>query len=214
MNQIEQFYSLIKESVKNYPVCNPGDNNGLIPQTFVVLEQKADLNAPSFGKTHADIELPYFYSRIWEDLKHPENVVFNYPAVILFEIEANIDGMFTNKKTEVKHKFELAVIDRYNENPAKNNDGSSGRVKNQIYKDTEYILLTILDYIKKSNTNLDGDLEYNYKGVLTDPFHKNLVADNPNIPLYRFEGVAASRMYGTVTTLVITVTNCPTYPEC
>lgn len=166
---LETLYSILKDCVRRYPET-PG-RQCKQPQTFRVLQldHGAELLTNAMGAKFADKDTPYFYSRSWERQKHtPNNITAEYPVLTAFEIASDLPNGLKAVGVFQSYSVEIAVLDVYADNCDVRPTSCDNRTINQIYADTETILLTVLDYLTYSVIATVGDVTGVYNTKLLD----------------------------------------------
>jgi hypothetical protein len=121
------------------------------------------------GATLSDKDTPYFYSRAWERKKFtPNNIVADYPVLTAFELSSDLGRGIQESNIKQCYFLEVAVLDSF-----KNEcDGKVGRCEsrtiNQIYRDTEIILLNALNYLSGCVIATVGDVTGVYNTAILD----------------------------------------------
>lgn len=218
--EISQFYQLLKESVLN--INHPVKCKAL--QTFGVLSSMSELSTENLGKYLCDKNLPYFLSKAWiANGLDPSNIIFDFPALIVFENNFTTTKFFQAKGSERCYNLQIAVLDKYAEG-CQSGDCTScnSRVVNQIYNDTEILLDRVMSYVSEAVVaNVGGNellthpfyLEYLKDNNLitsyeiddpkTRAFQMNLRSNNESVNGFRKEGRTANNLYGAVYNLKI-----------
>jgi len=102
------FYRLLAQAVQFSPDV-PGEKIESL-QTFGVVRSMAEASTTNLGKTILDKDGPFFFSKKWNALGSPaNNVVFEYPALLVVDRFGNASGLFTNK-IEVGSNIQLAAL--------------------------------------------------------------------------------------------------------
>ena len=164
---LETYYSILLDSVRRYPATDGYDCKQ--PQTFRVLQldHGAELQTPAMGATLSDKDTPYFYSRAWERKKFtPNNIVADYPVLTAFELSSDFGSGIQESSVKQCYFLEVAVLDSF-----KNEcDGKVGRCEsrtiNQIYRDTEVILLNAINYLSGCVIARVGDITGVYNNAI------------------------------------------------
>lgn len=157
MISLYDIYGLIKNAVKYFP------DDGIKchrPNTFLVetKDEGANLTEATLGATVCDKDKNFFYSRLWEQKGYPSKIEFEWPLVSIYVRESNVQKLFGPKHTIISSVF-LNVTDQYKGADCKNCSckGCENRGVNQIFRDTEDILLTVLAYLRDSAVyRIDG----------------------------------------------------------
>ena len=191
MTTLTNIYELFKNSVEFYNGANR-------PNTFAVLQEKIDWSTENLGKTIEDKDLPYFYSRLWQNKGYnPSDIAFNFPLVSLIEIDAEYI-----EDRHIKYNFQLAVLDKLDINC------KTSRKPQQIEAYTEQIIQNIFSYFKEV-FEVDGVLynkgHYLSLGLLNGA-SKKINIDLKN--LYRVDGQSNNNLYGTAVTFSIKLPVC------
>lgn len=220
---IDDFYKLFNNAVRFYPITSL---NCLRPQTFAVLDSMSNLSTPNLAKVLCDKNKPYFYSRIWEDLKYnPSQLKFDYPLVVVFELNGDATDLFSSRQ-KTCYNLQLMVVDSYKEEKCRecvDCNSCESRTINEIYRDTETILYNILSYLSDLIVTTSGLVlnlqHFNALNVLTpnsltkDAAKSNKLNDglrksNLNNLSFRFEGKGVDNLYGTVINLKVCLDKC------
>ena len=162
MINLYDIYGLLKNAVKYFP------DDGIKchrPNTFLVemKDEGVTLTKPNLGATVCDKDGNYFYSRLWEQKGYPAKIEFEYPLVSVFVGEAAVQKMF-GPKTDIIATFVLGVMDQHKGADCKGCSCKScdARSINQIFADTEDILLTVISYLRDSAVYLIDGVETLY----------------------------------------------------
>ena len=112
--KIEDIYQAFKDAVQYYPVpesrlkCHQ-------PQTFAVLDRRSSIGTENLGKVLCDAKLPFFFSRVWHNLKYnPSALKYEWPALLIFETNTPINGILKPSQ-ENCYNLQIMVVDQYNE---------------------------------------------------------------------------------------------------
>jgi len=222
MIQIDQILYQLRAAVKHFPV-NP-DPSKMI-NTFAVIGSWADLDADNLGKYIDYKDTPYFYSRRWENLRfNPSRLEVDYPVMVVWETGQTHSELFTYNKSKVLYGLQIAVLDRFKrvgENHIRSQ--ADHKVKEQIYIDTELLLLTAVNYLNDviaiqlpdgSKELIHSDLFANSlesigtkDRVMTNEFSNMLHRYNRNVQGNRWEG-GKSDLYGTFINLQFELKGC------
>lgn len=227
--KIEDVYRLLQESVIYYK-SNP--LKCLQPQSYATLAKKADLSTENLAKTICDKNRPYFFSRLWHNLKYnPSKIKFEWPLLATFESNVPVEGVFTGSQTN-SYNLQIMVVDQYLESTSQVKcEGCGGRTTNDIFKDTEEILFNCLSYLSEvsyvvvdgkgrfynndhltylvANDLIDNKIDYKSYG---NSFSQAIARDNKSVNAYRIDNYGASKLYGTIITVKIPIKVCYT-PE-
>lgn len=199
----------------------PKDDGCKRLETFALVEEYADFNASTLGKSVRDIGKPYFFSRRWAGQKfNPSQLAYDYPLLAMFETTSNVQG-FTFKKDVKCYEFELICVDKYNS--AMNQKGCDQRTKQEIYNDTERALDKVLEYVENvgyyvNATYPDGiwlnRLHAASLGLAGEQKHisvwwsRMLRTNNETNQQLRWDG-GTDGLYGTLRTITLCLRNCP-----
>lgn len=108
-------------------------------ETFAVLEDISDLNAPNLKKVVQDYNKPYFFSKRWESSGYnTSDISFNYPLLAVIETGKRYNFEH-NQHTKVQVNLEISVLDRFIE----------GQLIPEIERDTSYALMQVVGYLKQ-----------------------------------------------------------------
>ena len=232
---LENYFAAVRDAVKYYPIPPKAEDMCEQPQTFVVLEALSDMSMENLGRTPCDRGKPYFYSRLWEDMKYnPSKIAFKFPLVGLLELSGESYNAFA-RDYEQCHNFQLVVVDTFSENCLKGKcSGCDGRNGNEIFRDTEIMLNKVLKYLSSCNAvRYDGNTElflhpqslsdelvaknvyttYETDVKETNMFQKSLRDNNKNPNIFRFAGrngggKTVNDLYGTVINLRFCLNRC------
>ena len=228
--RIENIYDALKQAVMYYGMPESGWKCHQ-PQTFAVMDSKSVLNTENLGKTPCDRLKPFFFSRLWHNKKYnPSELSFEWPLVAVFEMSADIEDLNTPKQSNC-YSIQLMVLDQYKDDCTKGScQGCVGRVKNEIFTDTETMLYNILTYMKYLEWVKIGDewrlihsdlLDYyetipgfiytkDASGIgykVSDMFRRKNAATQS----FRIEGTSSSNLWGTAIYLKLCVPYCSDY---
>lgn len=204
---IERFYTAIQQAIKAYPVvsCKPC----LSPSTFHVLEGISDFNAPNLGRTKCDKQSPYFYSKRWAETGYnPSVIAFDFPLVAVYEEGITYEHPMKTS-TNVCYELALSVLDKKDLDCADCCGECKGRNGNQIFRDTEKMLLNILNYISSLKITVDDKFTTSdtFDSVKTARFLKSF-KDNTSVSGSRFIHISNAGLYGSTIRLKICVQSC------
>ena len=153
---ISDFYSALKQAVMFSPqYVQPDSGNGKVwkcrqLQTFRVMQKErgAELVSPNLGATICDKDKLFFWSRAWHENKYnPNNITFEYPALILTELSFSVEKAF-QQKTRRCYNFQIAVVDQQVDDcKTCNCQTCQKRTINEIFSDTEYLIFDALFYL-------------------------------------------------------------------
>lgn len=146
---LEDFYRLASSFVQNYP---QGKEKCTSPQTFAVLDYFSDLDAPNLNKTLSERNKPFFWSRAWAKTNYnPSKLTMEYPLLAMFETNFVPSGLF-EKTTSRCYKIKLAMLDRLDKDcldKKKQCKGCKGRVANELFIDTELMMLNFFAFLRQ-----------------------------------------------------------------
>jgi len=224
----DDFVALINNAVRFYPVQSM---KCLQPQTFALLDSDDALNEKTLGKVICDKNKPYYYSRLWDNMNYNPSKIssWEYPLVTLFEQAGDLKGLHTRQQ-ELTYTYQISVIDNLKETGQQATcHGCAGRVVNDLYRDTEEILMNVLHYLDDVVVAfVDGaNRLYNAKhfeylidegiitGTIDDKATAKFTSDNKNDntarAFHRTEPfIINAKVYGTTTTIRFTLPNCKT----
>lgn len=223
MIQIDQIYEQLKAGVKFSPEDAQGTRMRI--NTFAVIPSWSDLDSDNFGKYINYKDTPFFYSRRWENLRHsPSRVEIDYPVMVCWETSQSHSEVFSHLKQKTTYSLHIAVLDRFFRSAGNIQSGADARVKEQIYIDTERMVLSAIKYLGdviaievpgQSNQLIHEDL-YELLDwpagtkrsiASTKEFEGMLRRLNNNIQGNRWEGGKAE-LLGTFITLNLELQNC------
>ena len=148
---ITDFYRVLMDSVKLFPLINPA-KPCLQLQTFRVLasERGQEIGTDTIGAVMAEKDTPFFWSRAWHNAKYsPNSILFNWPVLTAFEVlnEAKTPFVGSFRRT---YTVEISVLDVFKHDcVAGDKTGCMARTINQIYLDTEMLLDSVFRYLGK-----------------------------------------------------------------
>lgn len=206
---IEKIYQAIQEATKTY-----GQEDCTRPNAFGVIYSHSVLNTPNLGKNPCDANKPYFWSRQWETRQYsPNNISFDWPLVTAYEMSGGYQNVFyKNGKLECFYNIQIGVLDNYQEDCNKGNcRGCSGRLQNEIERDTEIALHRILLYLSQCYW-IDDELIHESKLTTKPPTNNwatSLRNNNPVINMYRFYKESVANLFGTLVEIKVSYEYCP-----
>jgi len=133
------------------------------PQTFAVLDEFSDLDTDNLNKTIRDKNKPFFYSREWDKNNYNKsNISFNRPILATFVKDGSIKGLFSNKQQIVSHRVEIAYLDQYYRECAKEPTGDEckDRTRNEIFADTHKVLLDLGKFLSEIKYYTEGGKKF------------------------------------------------------
>lgn len=148
---LETMYSILLDAVRRYPATQGYECKQ--PQTFRVLQldHGAELQTENMGATLSDKDTPYFYSRSWERRKFtPNNITADFPVLTAFELSSDLPRGISQFSAPQTYFVEIAVLDQYKKDCQGKPGKCESRTVNQIYADTETILLNCVNYLSGS----------------------------------------------------------------
>jgi len=100
MNTITDFFGILKDTCRFFP---QGEKE-VTPQAFAVVRSAEELNLQNLGKSIADKDRPFFWSRKWAAQNYnPSAIQWEYPAVVAvdlgYEMENPVKGVFKQVHT-------------------------------------------------------------------------------------------------------------------
>jgi len=230
---LTDFYNALKQSVMFSPqYVVPDSKQGKVwkcrqLQTWRVMgkERGAELASPNLGATICDKGKPFFWSRKWHENGYtPNNIIFEYPALLLTELSFNPELAF-QKQTKRCYVFQLAVVDKMSDDcQTCNCESCEKRTINEIGSDTESLLFSSLYYlskIKQATLEPSGETVFantDYLQALKDTgsiseFHPGadwggqLNGQNKGVGGYRIS-IEAEKIYGTAVNFTACFHNC------
>lgn len=145
---LEDFYGALKKCVEFWPET---DSQCLRLKGFKALQHDgfSELTSDNMGATVCDDGKPYFYSADWVKAGKPTNrIIGSLPVLTAFERQGQYGSPFD---LQIKRTYQivLTVWDKYVEKKDGKCTGPESRVVNEIYRDTEQILIWVLKYCGK-----------------------------------------------------------------
>lgn len=221
---LTDIYAALRDSVRFYPrqelKCRQ-------LQTWRVLQKAmaVEVSTQNLGATVCDKDKPYFWSRLWHEKSYnPNGIVWDFPLLYAFETESAMIDPFGGSGKIVSN-VQVGVLDVWVDNTdGRKCVGCGARTVNEIYLDTETMLLSALSYL--SNTagySVDGGAAvwansyFITQGEVAQRFSAALVAPsiltasqkhNVEAPTFRVER-SAENIYGTAVNLRFAVNTCP-----
>jgi len=140
------FYRILTAIVSAQPAAIGA---ALRPNTFAVLRGNAELNGGGLHHRREESEAGYFFIRDFDLTGNDKDLVYAYPAMVCESIqgEANLYASAWNMR--------LAVIDSF----VPTGDGTTGkdaRGHEEVFRDTEQILMNVLREAAKWEKRTDG----------------------------------------------------------
>ena len=140
----KDFIALLKQAVMFHPRSTDLDGKDLKCKrlnSFVWLENNAQIKQDNFGLTNKAKDKDYFFSR-----SGTHNL--SYPALFLWEQGFTIENRFNTQNQPRKEcsTFEIVVLDQYAEN-CKNCNACQKRTPHDLHCDTSELLSNALDYL-------------------------------------------------------------------
>jgi len=144
-NPVGNFYGALKKCTEYWPET---DSPCLRLKGFKVLQHDGftELTPDNMGATVCDDGKPYFYSAEWAKAGKPTNrIVGSLPVLTAFERQGQYGAPFD---LQIKRTYQivLTVWDKYTEKKDGKCVGPESRVVNEIYRDTEQMLIWVLKY--------------------------------------------------------------------
>ncbi len=222
MSSIYAFYGLIRDAVRFYPESGATCKR---PNAFLVETKDGgeNLRETNLGVTICDKDRNYFFSRLWEESGFPQAIEHDWPLVTVLMRESTLTKPFS-VGPKISRDLFINVVDTYR---AKGDcdgcdcEGCDNRGINDIYADTEVILLNILRYLGNSAVyhyedakyllNRDhwaylysrGDLDYPEREAGMESV---LGSANPTVSMYPVNPV--ENIYGTTARIKVEFTEC------
>lgn len=145
---LEDFYGALKKCAEYWPET---DSPCLRLKGFKVLQHDGftELTPDNMGATVCDDGKPYFYSAEWAKAGKPTNrIVGSLPVLTAFERQGQYGAPFD---LQIKRTYQivLTVWDKYTEKKDGKCVGPESRVVNEIFRDTEQMLIWVLKYAGK-----------------------------------------------------------------
>lgn len=224
---LTDIYSAFRDSVRHYPAQ---DTLCKRLQTWRVFQHSlgVEVSTPNLGATICDKDKPYFWSRDWHEKKYnPNGIAWKFPLLFAFETEGAMIGPFGfGGETKMVYTLQIGVLDVLTDTKdARNCIGCNARTANEIYADTEALLLSALHFVSNVNqTGIDGtdvwanaDLvsqgeasgALNVTGKTAISILDQSQKYNQESPFFRIER-SAEKMYGTAINIRVAASVCPT----
>jgi len=225
---IESLYGILRDAAKYSPIDSDGRTCNQL-QAFRVLqtERGGELSTPNMGATYADRNTVYFFSRSWDRAKqNPNNITAEFPALTAFELNSQLPKSAFDNQAKQIHTVEIAVMDVYKSDCQEKPESCESRSINQIFADTETLLLSSLQYLagavvaytSANETPLIYNLFYleylketgriEWYNVNTE-IGTRLASDNKGMTISKVE-MPAQNLYGTRAVFNYAVTRCLT----
>lgn len=225
---IETLYTILSDAAKYSPVNSDGRTCKQL-QTFRVLQtdRGGDLSTPAMGAKYSDRNTPYFFSRSWDRAKqNANNITADFPALTAFELNSQLPKSAFDGQAKQIHTVEVAVVDVYKEECQSGPKSCDSRSINQIYMDTETLLLSALQYLAGAviATTSANDIPELYNETYLQHLLEvgkisgydkaveigtRLAADNKGMAISKVE-MPAQKLYGTRVVFSFAVTRCLT----
>lgn len=146
---IENVFEAFRDSVKHSPA---GDRVCDQLQTFRVFPNSRlpELSTPNLGVNICEKDRPFFWSRKWVEAKYnPSAVKWQFPLLYVFDMSAQIEKPFLRGAKSI-HALQIGVLDVLSDDCADGKcNGCNGRTINEIYIDTQRLLLQSLRYVRQ-----------------------------------------------------------------
>lgn len=222
--QLTDIYAALRDSVRFYPAQETPCKR---LQTWRVFQQSLGVEAytQNLGANICDKGKPYFWSRDWTEKKYnPNGITWKFPLLFAFETEGAMVDPFGGSPRMV-YTIQVGVLDVLTDTKdARNCTGCNARTVNEIYADTEALLLGALSFLENTvSAKIDGVPVWanaemlkqgSESGALTVT-EKSTVSIlhtsqrlNQEAPFFRVER-SAEKMYGTAMNLRIETQVCP-----
>jgi hypothetical protein len=223
---LTDIYNAFRDSVRYYPAQ---DTLCKRLQTWRVFQQSlgVEVSTANLGATVCDKDKPYFWSREWHEKKYnPNAITWKFPLLYAFETEGTMVGPFGfGGAARMVYTLQVGVLDvLVDTKDARNCVGCNARTPNEIYADTETMLLSALYFVSNVNqTEIDGvsvwansDLvsqgeasgALNVTGKTAISILDQSQKYNQEAPFFRVER-SAEKMYGTAINLRVATQVCP-----
>jgi hypothetical protein len=220
---LDDVYRLMMEATIVHPITTKKCE---FPQAFAVIEHLQDMDAANIRKTIDDYKKGYFFSRRWAASNYdPNSVVGDFPLVAVRSNTGEISKMSEHKKI-LQYEVTLGCYDTSSDDCIADPTcvGCGNRNFHEIERDTEKILLTIIDYLSNIvKASVDGDPEdYYNKDYLTHIIGEgsSVVYTNKNVDVFKnFTGyfrrfdAGVDNLKGTEITFTFSSTFCAGTPE-
>lgn len=221
---LTDIYAAFRDSVRFYPrhelKCNQ-------LQTWRVLQKSmaVEISTPNLGATICDKDKPFFWSRLWhEKAYNPNSIVWEFPLLYAFENESTLINPIGGSGVIIS-SVQVGVLDVWvDDKDGRKCVGCGARTVNEIYFDTETMLLSSLRYLNNTRGyQVDGgaavwaNSDFIAQGIAAQRFDAVPVAPsiltasqkhNAEDPTFRVER-SAENIYGTAVNLRFAVNACP-----
>ncbi len=223
---LTDIYNAFRDSVRYYPAQ---DTTCKRLQTWRVFQQSlgVEVSTANLGATVCDKDKPYFWSRDWHEKKYnPNAITWKFPLLYAFETEGTMIGPFGfGGAAKMVYSLQVGVLDVLIDTPdGRKCVGCQSRTPNEIYADTETLLLSALHFVSNVNqTGIDGvdvwanaDLvsqgeasgALNITGKTAISILDQSQKYNQEAPFFRIEKIG--NIYGTAISLRVATQVCPT----
>lgn len=149
IEQIDIIFKLLSDAVRFFP-AHPSGMTCKRLQTFAVLPDFTALNSENLGKNINYKDTPFFYSRAWEQLQYnPSSVEHKLPLLSVIEVTNSFENILSeDMKTTVLSTLQVAALDKIPNSDKNIVSGCDKRTAEQIYMDTEVMLISAVQYLK------------------------------------------------------------------
>lgn len=166
-----ELYEAIILWVKHYP---KKDFSVFRPQTFSIIDNVEDFNAPNLNRTPGDIGKPFFWNRKFVNGKMPELVT---PAIVLIELQSKIEKIGMGFRRKVAYDL-ICIIDHQKACTECN----FNLVKEDLHQLSERFLCELILYIDSlQKYEINGTSVY-LSNALTTLLYNDKLGDEENEP--------------------------------
>lgn len=223
---IADIYAAFRDSVRYYPAQ---DTPCKRLQTWRVFQQSlgVEVSTANLGATVCDKGKPFFWSRDWHEKGYnPNAITWKFPLLFAFETDGVMQGpLGFGGTSKMVYSLQIGVLDVLTDTTdARKCVGCNARTVNEIYSDTETLLLSAIHFVSNVNqTGIDGvDVwaneslvkqgkesgALNVTGETAISILDQSQKYNQEAPFFRVERIG--NIYGTAINLRVSVPVCPT----
>lgn len=185
IEQIDIIFKLFSDAVRFFP-ADPSGMPCKRLQTFAVLPDFTQLNTPNLGKNIYYKDTPFFYSRAWDQLQHnPSRVEHGLPLLTVIEVSNSYEDILSeDMKTKVLSTLQIAALDKMPKSDKTIVSGCDKRTAEQIYMDTEVMLIKAVQYLKGAVVVMNSvtmEVQYMHKELFTKLKTDEILSSDWNI---------------------------------